>query len=64
MGGDRLINGTYKVLVKDIKKDINDSDTGVYYELGAIISQLIHDELVKEGVKKIEKIIEEHFIKD
>ena len=61
---DRLINGSYKVLVKDIKKDINDSDTGVYYELGSILSQLIHDELVKEGIKKIEKIIEEHFVKN
>ena len=62
--GDRLINGTYKVLVKDIKKDIKDSDTGGYYELGITLSQLNHDEVVHEGIKKIEDIIEEHFVKD
>lgn len=60
--GDRLVHGSYKVIVKDIKKDISDYETGVCYDLGTILTQLIHDDIVKEGVTKIEKIMEEHFI--
>ena len=62
---DRLIKGSYKVIVKDIKNDLkNNDDTNVYYELGTILSQLIHDDIVKDGITKINQILEEHFIKE
>ena len=63
---DRLVNGTYKVLVKDLKTDLKDlkDHESAYYEIGITLKQLKHDEIVKDGIEKIEDFFNEHFIED
>ena len=63
---DRLVNGTYKVLVKDLKTDLKDlkDHESAYYEIGITLKQLKHDEIVKDGIEKIEDFLNEHFIED
>ena len=63
---DRLVNGTYKVMVKDIKNDLNNlsDNESAYYEVGITLKQLRHDEAVKDGIEKILDFFDEHFIKD
>ena len=64
---DRLVNGTYKVLVKDLKndlKEIKDGEDGVkgFYDMGITLKQLMCDDIVNEAVTKIEHFFKEHFI--
>ena len=60
---DRLVNGTYKVLVKDLKAILKDHESA-HYEIGITLKQLKHDEIVKDGIEKIEDFFNEHFIQD
>ena len=67
---DRLVNGTYKVVVKDLKvelktlKDSENDDINAYYDLGITLKQLMHDEIINDGIKQIEDIFNEHFIQE
>ena len=47
---DRLVNGTYKVIVKDIKKDLEEFEIGRYQMSVTLLSQLMHDDVINENI--------------
>ena len=57
---DRLVNGTYKGLVRNIKKDLL-QETACYYDLGVTLDQLKGDSVISILLDEIKEFISSHF---